>query len=162
MLRSWLGPLSFHLCNNLGRLIQTAGLSRASSSSNPAYEQMITQGPHSRHMFAPSLAPDMKKNKSSKISPVRDAGWILLFSPLCPLSPVIHPCRLLCEYSSSNQLSVALPPCLTVWIGVQTITLLVSLYLPLCSPPSPSLTRSLSLSLTAEVCSAPPFLIGLL
>lgn len=69
------------------------------------------------------------------------------FFSLCPYFSVIHPYELVCEYSSSHELS-ALPPSLTALIGVQTITLLVSLYLPLCSPPSPSLPCSISLSLS--------------
>lgn len=48
--------------------------------------------------------------------------------------------------------SVALPPYLTVWIGVQTITLLVSLHLPLCSALLSSLSLTLLFPLSLSYC----------
>lgn len=84
-------------------------------------------------MFLPSWVPHREKQVRRDWS-WQGCWWDSSFPPFVPFYSLIHPYGLVCEYSSSHQLSVALPPCLTVWIGVQTITLLVSLYLPLCSP----------------------------
>lgn len=97
-------------------------------------------------------------------------GILLLLPPLLPVVLIIIffplSVHLRCSVNTHHQAnSVALPPSPAAWIGVQTIALLLSLYLPLCSalrslPHSTLPSLSLSLSLTAEVCSATPVLIG--
>lgn len=107
---------------------------------------MNVQGSHNWQMFFLSWVPDRESPQRLVLTGML-VGFFF-FPPFVPVFLLIHPCGLVCEYSSSHQLSVALPPCLTVWIGVQIITLPVSLYLPLCSLLFPSLPRSLPLSLS--------------
>lgn len=89
-----------------------------------------------------------------------DVGGIPLFSLFYPF--YFHPSMRTVKTPLATQLSVVIAP--SVRIGVQTITLLVSLSCsaPLFLPHSLDPSLSLSLSLTAEVCSALSVLIGLL
>lgn len=78
--------LSLQLCNNLGRLIGTVGLSSSPSNSNPrtGIEYWWTYKGHTtdRCSFLPESQTE--KNKSTEISPDRDVGGIVVFSPLFP------------------------------------------------------------------------------
>lgn len=92
------------------------------------------------------LSPRQRKTSPQRLVLTGMLMGFFFFS-LCRPFSFIRPYGPVSEHSSSHQLSVALPPSLTAWIGVQTITLLVSLYLPLRSPLSPLFPLSLSLLL---------------
>lgn len=146
--------------NNLGRLIETAGFSSAPSSSNPrsGIEYWWTHEGHTTDRCSFPPESQTAKNKSTEISPDRDADGIFLFLPLSPFFfyPSIWTGFRTLIISPTLCCTPSLPNCLDRSANHHTPGISLS-PAPLSSL---SLVPSLSLSLTAEVCSAPRILIG--
>lgn len=71
---------------------------------------MNIQGSHNWQMFFPSWAPDRGETSPQRLVLPGMLVGFFFFAPFC----LIHPCWLVCEYSSSHQLCCApsLPNCL--------------------------------------------------
>lgn len=159
MLRDWsihhAAPFPFHPCNSLGRQMQISGISSAPFNSSPRIRIGYSPAHRGHSTDRCSFLPESRaeKNKSADITSDRDVGGILLFLPLSLFFAY--------KYSSIVCYAPSLPKCLDRSANHFTpgISLSPALLSSLSLLPR---SLSLSLSLTAEVCSAPPFLIGLL
>lgn len=105
---------------------------------------MNIQGSHNWNILFPSWVPDRRS-----LQRLVQSGMLVGFFFFSPLRPPFfsHPSICSGVWILFIQPTLCCAPSLRNWIGVQPITLLVSLYLPLCSPLSPSLSFPLSLSL---------------